>query len=178
MKAIKACLILLLMSMNIYSQESNIKPEDSDEIGSTNNKNEVRLNALLAVIGGIELSYERLLNEESSIGISAMVGYDDDVLNGIEYYISPYYRIYFGKKYAGGFFIEGFAMLNSVETNFSLFNTEEERNYVTDFGLGFGLGGKWILKDKIVLELNYGLGRNLFKNDETDIDIIGKAGAS
>jgi hypothetical protein len=141
-------------------------------------KNELKINAVLAIVGAVELNYEYLLNEESGLGISVLVGYDDYALVDIQYYVSPYYRFYFGKKYASGFFFEGFAMLNSVETEIDLFNANLVDEYITDFALGIGLGGKWVTKGGFLIELNYGLGRNLFNNDETEFDFVIKAGVS
>lgn len=106
--------------------------------------------------------------------------YDNENLDAnINYYISPYYRIFFGKKYAAGFFVEGFAMLNSIDREYGVqdsggFYTYEEES-VTDFALGFGLGGKWVSKNGFVFELTGGIGRNLFQNDY-DTTIVGKFG--
>ena len=56
------------------------------------------------------------LSESSSVGISLFIPFDDDNFDtNINYYISPCYRIFFGQKYAAGFFLEGFAMVNSIE---------------------------------------------------------------
>jgi hypothetical protein len=96
--------------------------------------------------------------------------------------VSPYYRIFFGDKYAGGFFLEGFGMLNSTKgrsTEFSngfdpIIITREDD--VTDFALGFGLGGKWMTRSGFVFELNGGVGRNLFNTDKNEYDFVGKFG--
>ncbi|MBV7268866.1 DUF3575 domain-containing protein [Winogradskyella luteola] len=141
-------------------------------------KHEVKLNALMLVVGAVEVGYEYLLNDESGVGISAFVAYDEEIKDNIQYYISPYYRYYFGKKYAGGFFLEGFAMLNNSERDLDIFFDDDEDNWVTDLALGIGLGGKWITKKGFVGEINYGIGRNLFKADESEFDFIGKFGIS
>ncbi len=141
-------------------------------------KHEVKLNALMLVAGAVEVGYEYLLNDESGVGISAFVAYDEDIKDNIQYYISPYYRYYFGKKYAGGFFLEGFAMLNNSERDLDIFFDDDEDDWVTDLALGIGLGGKWITKKGFVGEINYGIGRNLFKADESEFDFIGKFGIS
>ncbi|TWI01389.1 hypothetical protein IQ05_00970 [Flavobacterium tiangeerense] len=88
------------------------------------------------------------------------------------YYVTPYYRAYFGKKPAAGFFVEGFGMINSeVESNFYYdgqnYNVREKR--LTDFALGFGLGSKWVHKRGFVFEINAGVGRNLFNNNVYDV---------
>lgn len=138
-------------------------------------KNELKANGLFLVIGALDFSYERLINEESGFGLNVVVPYDEDIKESLEYFISPYYRFYFGDKYAAGFFLEGFGMLNSTERDFDFFIEEDEREYVTDFALGIGLGGKWITKSGFIGEINFGVGRNIFKSEETDIDFVSKS---
>jgi hypothetical protein len=72
-------------------------------------------------------------------------------------------------------------MLNNVD-DYVYF--DEPNNYtwkqetLTDFALGIGLGGKWITKKGLLLEINAGVGRNLFNNqyDDRDYELIGRAG--
>lgn len=71
-------------------------------------------------------------------------------------------------------------MLNNVDD----WVYEESPNYsyepktLTDFALGIGLGGKWVTKKGLLLEINAGVGRNLFNNkyDDRDYELIGRAG--
>ena len=76
-------------------------------------KNEIKGNALLLVVGALEFTYEHLLNEESGVGVSLFVPYDNDIETNFS--LSPYYRFYFGQKPAAGFFVEGFGMIDSYE---------------------------------------------------------------
>ena len=160
-------ILILILTANLYSQED------------TNSKNfdEVKLNGLLAVVGAFEIFYERTINEESAFGISALVPYES-VDTSTNYYISPYYRVYFGKKYAAGFFIEGFGMLNSEDSSLILGNnfTVVSADPVLDFALGIGFGGKWVSKKGFIGELNLGFGRNLFNSDKTGTEAVGKIG--
>jgi hypothetical protein len=175
MKKTLFALITLLSVLTANAQQEN------DSIASLYEKqNEVKLNGIMLLVGAFEVSYERNLNKESSVGISFFAPYDTENLDSdLNYYISPYYRVFFGKKYAAGFFIEGFGMLNSIdrEITFNIngdFITNEET--VTDFALGFGLGGKWVTKSGFVFELSGGIGRNLFKNDYDESSLVGKFG--
>jgi hypothetical protein len=163
--------LLLLLCLTIftfgYSQEKVDFP-----------KNEIKGNALFLVAGALEVTYEHLLNEESGVGVSLFVPYD----NGIDtnFSLSPYYRFYFGKKPAAGFFVEGFGMINSYTqqaSNGSFFTTYvgPEKN-VADFALGFGLGAKWITQKGFLFEINAGIGRNLFNSSDTDHEIVGRGG--
>jgi len=134
--------------------------------------NELRLNAILLIAGAINVTYEKILNDESGLGISAAVFLDDDIAEN--WYISPYYRIYFGKKPAAGFFLEGFGSLNSIEDYlFDETSTDFNPQNVTDFALGIGLGGKFITKRNLVGEISVGFGRNLFV-DNRDYEVFAK----
>ena len=148
--------------------------------------NEIKLNAVFLLIGGLEPSYERNLTESSSVGISAFIPLDKENLDtDLNYYVSPYYRVFFGKKYAAGFFIEGFGMVSSYDERNSFFTGNEfdpiivtEENTFTNVAVGFGLGGKWATKSGFVFELNGGFGRNLINNsnNDNDFDFVGKFG--
>jgi len=81
---------------------------------------------------------------------------DDDV--DVNYIFTPYYRFFFGKKYAAGFFLEG---------NAAVFNEDYLNSTETGFGLGFGLGGKFLTKSNWTGELLIGLGRTLMNSDKT-----------
>ena len=58
------------------------------------------------------------------------------------------------------------------------FNFASQKENITDFALGIGLGGKWITNSGFIGELNVGFGRNLFQNDRYDYEIVGKVGIS
>ena len=176
-KSFLLLLTSLLVSNFIFSQET------TQENTVKQNFNELKINGLFLVIGAFEATYERTLNEESGIGVSVFIPFDNEITEDINYYISPYYRLYFGKGYATGFFIEGFGMLNSVnEYNYlydSSFNETVTKETITDFALGIGLGGKWVTKSGFIGELNFGVGRNLFNSSEySDSEIVAKVGIS
>ena len=161
--------------MSSYTQN----PNSSDDTSMPSS--EVKLNALFLVVGAFEVSYEHLLNEESGLGIDVFIPFDEDITDELNYYISPYYRLYFGKKYAAGFFLEGFAMLNSYNEveNFiidDLFGFTEERESKTNFALGIGLGGKWVTSRGFLGELGFGVGRNLFNSSNNGSEFVGKVG--
>jgi hypothetical protein len=172
-KNMKNYFLITLMLFSIFSIQAQDNNDDKQQ-----NFNEVKLNGLYLVLGAFEGAFERILDEESGVGISLFLPIDGDVNNEINYYISPYYRMYFGKKFAAGFFVEGFGLLNSVKEDdtFSFIddNVIVSENSVTDFALGIGIGGKWITKRGFLAELNFGIGRNLLNNSVEDF--IGKAG--
>lgn len=166
--------VSLLLSISTFSQEQL-------ENSSSENFNELKLNGLYLVLGAFDFTYERTINEESAFGLNVFLPFDNDINDDVNYYISPYYRFYFGKKYAAGFFVEGFGMLNSTNDYIysnNGFDSDSKEENITDFALGIGLGGKWITKSGFIGELNLGFGRNLFNNDRSDFEIIGKVGIS
>ena len=66
MKKILLLAVLVLTVFSVTAQE-NI---DTKEKNTTKNFNEVKLNGLFLVLGALELTYERTLNEESAVGMS------------------------------------------------------------------------------------------------------------
>lgn len=169
---IKKIAFVLLVCCTFIAQAQ--EKEDTQK-----NFNELKINALFAVVGAFEVTYERTLNEETAFGASILIPYES-LDSSLNYYFSPYYRQYFGKKYAAGFFVEGFGLLSSEDritafiSNGTNFIAQSET--ITDFALGIGLGGKWVTKKGFVGELNLGIGRNLFNAEETGTELVGKLG--
>ncbi|MCL5247789.1 DUF3575 domain-containing protein [Cellulophaga sp. 20_2_10] len=144
-------------------------------------KNEVKLNVLLPLAGTFEATYERIINQKSSVGISALYVFNNENSNeDTNYMISSYYRKYFGKKYASGFFAEGFGMLSSIDGK-KIYDTDENLTFtkgsdVIDFSLGIGLGSKWVTKSGFIFEVNAGWGKLLFNADKTDHTQVARLG--
>ena len=144
-------------------------------------KNEIKGNALFLVLGAFEVTYERLLNEDSGLGVSLFFVNEEDA--DVSFNLTPYYRAYFGKKPAAGFFVEGFSMINTGKYgSYSEYNPNTGNYYevggekFTDFALGFGLGSKWIHRKGYVFEINAGIGRNLLSNNSPEV--VGRGGIS
>jgi len=172
MKKLYFILALALSSAFCFSQETETP---------SFNKNEIKGNALFLVLGSFEATYERLLNEESGAGISVSIPVDRYNWD-INYSVTGFYRYYFGKKPAAGFFGEAFGMLNNVD-DWVYSESDNGIDFysgpktLTDFALGIGLGGKWVTKKGLLLEVNAGVGRNLFNNQyERDFELIGRGG--
>ncbi len=148
-------------------------------------RDEFKINAFnLIAFTYMDLSYERLLHEETSLGVSVLfnVGNDNEILDYFRNFsITPYYRQYFSKQYAEGFFVEGFGMLNSGEDYYYSFddqgNETNSGETYTDFALGVSVGGKFVTKRGFIAEIYTGLGRNLL-GDETAPEIVSRGGIS
>lgn len=167
---IKILLLLLLTTYFCsYGQETN---------SISFKKNEIKGNALFLVLGAVEVTYERLLNEDSGLGVSLFFINEEDF--DVNFSLTPFYRAYFGKKTVAGFFVEGFSMINSgvsstnyiYDSNGNL--TSKINNHYIDCALGFGLGSKWVHKKGFVFEINAGIGRNLFSDDAPEV--VGRGG--
>ena len=151
----------------------------------TDPRNELKINPV-SLIGfeAIDIGYENLLNEESSLGIDLYLGLGEE--DEFSYYrtfaVTPYYRKYFSRKFAKGFFIEGFGMLNTAEDYDEVFFdsngfTEVTRERSTDFALGVSAGAKFVTPRGFVAEIYLGIGRNLFSSEDSP-SIIGRGGIS
>ena len=173
----KAFLAVILLFSFFVAEAQN---KNDTLVNPYEKKNEVVLNLIGPIAGGINASYERHLNRKSSLGISFMYIYDNNREKDMNYSISPYYRMYFGKKYASGFFVEGFGMIMSIDgekkydTPAKLTFTENPS--VINLSLGVGLGWKGVTKSGFIYGANLGYGKMLFNAEKTDHDIVAKFG--
>ncbi|MGB5273034.1 MAG: DUF3575 domain-containing protein [Flavobacteriaceae bacterium] len=174
----KRCVLsVLLLSVFIgWSQDIGKIPQPS---------NELKINGFnLIAFTFLDFSYETLLNEESSLGAGLLFN-----IGGSDYFfdysrnfsLTPYYRQYFSKQYAEGFFVEGFGMINSGR-QFDFYEDFEQTKPVrgenfTDFALGISVGGKFVTPRGFVVELYTGLGRNLLGASDAP-EVISRGGIS
>ena len=155
-------ILLLLVSFSLQSQ--------NDSNGLLGN-NELKLNALSTLGGYFEASYDYILNDESSFGISGGFSFDTDI--DYDFMIVPNYRFFFGKKPTAGFFIEANMAIFSQEEQrsgaiFGNVSANNGRSYM-GFGAGLVIGGKFIsTKNGFVGELFAGGGRNFLNKDFID----------
>ncbi len=137
------------MSCHCYGQEETQE--------SSNESHEFKLNAGYFIGGFPELTYEKIINDETSMGISLAFSIDEDI--DYKFLMIPYFRFYFGQERNAGFFIEGNAGIFSEEYN------EATNQSAWGLGLGTALGGKFITYKGWVAELCGGLGRNFVNLD-------------
>jgi len=123
---------------------------------------EVKLNVGLIFLRNINLTYENILNEESSIGGSISFPYDDFIDWDLNFSATAFYRFYFGEEYAKGVFAEGFGMFNNYEENTKVTVDGRVKENLSDFALGIGGGYKLVSDGGVSLEFHLGIGRNLF----------------
>jgi len=177
MKKITLIALLLVASLSTFSQEIEIE----NNIGN----NELKVNMTnLIIFKWVDFSYERLLNDESSVGVSLLVALDDEDTGLDEYRtfsLTPYYRHFFSRKYAEGFFVEAFTMIHSGKEEFydydsilDVYNEYDEK--YTDFAVGISAGYKIISRRGFAAEIYLGIGRDLL--DKSDLEVVGRGGLS
>lgn len=160
-------ILLALVSFGINAQEV-IKKTKS---------NEIKLNVFNTLIfKSVDVTYEYLLNDASAVGLSFFANMNNEFNDGPNYNekiaVTPYYRHYFSRKYAMGFFMEAFGMFNTqeIETIYYYPESDYESNTGIDqsnnFALGFALGGKFVSSRGFIFEFFGGIGRNLFTSSD------------
>lgn len=173
MKNLFTCLLLLVGTVSFAQTsetEETVDPRDTA-------KQELSINAFnLVVFGIIDLSYERIISENSTWAVEAFYHpTKDDYLDDAYYKelsLTGKYKHFFSSSYARGFYVHAFGMLSNGEYDEGYYydgETQEyfyETNDYTDFALGFGLGGKFVSKGGFLLDLSAGVGRNLL-NDKS-----------
>jgi len=166
MKKISFFLFSFLLSVAMFSQETvawrGLKFSGDVPL------NEVKLNLPWTIFGSYpEISYERILQSDISVGVTVGVGLDTDQYP-YEYAFTPHFRWFFGgnresmRKYAAGFFIEANGSVYSqvIDTG-----SVPEEVSETGAGLGLALGWKYVTRNNWVGEIVLGGGRNFVEND-------------
>lgn len=172
MKRHTLLLFLFAASINVFAQEqTSEKPKAKD------GNNEIRVNLLNTILGSIDLQYERILKDNSGLGVTVGFGYGDDEVETFNtiFNVTPAYRVYFSKKKGSGFFVEGSTRF-SYDKDYSYYSYYKNNNYYREternkkFNLGFGLalGGKVITKQGLVGSFKGGIGRFVTNDYPTD----------
>ncbi len=167
MKKVTLITFVLLLGVAVFAQEK--------ENSFLSKKNEVKVNLPLSIFASFpEVSYERVLQEDISVGASLGFSLDGGD-TWVKMQFSPYFRWFFGgsmesaRKYAGGFFIEA----NSAVYSFKEFDYDApplmgvphdtKKKTVIGTGLGLAIGWKYISKNNWCGEILLGGGKNFAK---------------
>lgn len=180
--------LFLMCSVVSFAQKAEQKyPQDQEK------KYELKLNTFnLIAFASLDVSYEKLINENSSLGVALFYNFSDeesDIVFERKFSLTPYYRWFFSEsRFARGFFVEGFGMLNTYKDDYYLDNYyiddyAYENASQTAFALGVSVGGKFVTKTGFTTEVYLGIGRNLIKGKKDDDyylnnDIVGRFGIS
>ena len=183
---------LLILPIFALLFSINLQAQDAEVVDTSEAQNELKINMTnLIIFGFVDVGYERLLNEESSVGLSILFSAGDYEEVDFDYYrkfsATGFYRHFFSKKYAKGFFVEGFGMFHqyleddyidfySPNGDFISGNYEETEH--SDFALGISAGGKFVTPRGFVAEVYLGIGRNIFRSDRNSENVVGRGGIS
>ena len=113
----------------------------------------------------LEASYEYYLNEQSSLGISALFNFEKesaDFRYKENWMITPYFRHYFTNGRVWNLFGEAFFGISSGQKEIEDTNTFVK---YSDGALGIAVGSKYTSRGGFVIDIHGGLGRNLFTSD-------------
>lgn len=155
-------------------------------------KNEVGVNVLnVLLFGALDVSYERLLSNHSSLAFEMFSkvfnkneGEDVDLSKAYakDFSLTTKFKYFLDEeKAARGLYAEAFGMFSNgmnerkvTRQNPTTGATEEVEVDLefTDFALGIGVGGKFVSKQGFLIDVSFGLGRNLFHRDSPDIVIM------
>lgn len=181
--------LLLILTNNLFAQKS----DDNQPI----KKHELKFDVFNTIaFKAPAISYEYLLNEESSIGISGLINLYEDDNDGEhfidltpeyneKYMITPYYRRFFSRKPAWGFFIEGFGMINKQEKTITQSFIDSNSNVTykktletsNNFAMGIAVGGKFVTNKGFTFEFFGGLGRNIAtSNSKIATEVVPRLG--
>lgn len=187
MKKITLLILLFVCSFSIAQEKENDEKYPQD----INKKHELKINAFnLIAFSSIDISYEKLINSESSYGLAVFYNFsdiqNDDVGFPKKFSLTPYYRWFFDEDtYARGFFVEGFGMLNTYEdTTYDFGSNSNKVEDETSFALGISVGGKFATKSGFTTEVYLGVGRNLIRDQNNNDDdffefnVVGRFGIS
>lgn len=163
--------IALLVSISAFSQKTHRVM--GWKISKDIPKNELKLNLANTVfLSYPEVSYERVLDSDLSVGGSVGFALDPDIMD-LRFSMIPYVRWFFGgsaknlQKYGAGFFIEANAAITATdEYRYDYGSTYDSYRSEAELGAGMGLaiGWKYLTRNNWVGEFYLGGGRD-FVND-------------
>ncbi len=148
----------IVCHLNAQSSDKEILIDFQDQP-----KNEIKVNLLYFVFETIEISYERIVAEELTIGLAASYWVDES--SEYDLILNPYFRFFPGQNRVpcNGFFIEGNAAFIAGERSEigfngnSFYSIEDEPYYAG--GAGVAVGGKFVSRSNFFGEVYGGLGR-------------------
>jgi len=185
-----AFIVILVICLTSHAQEKSVAEYPH---------NEIKLNAFnLMAYQAIDLSYEYLQHKNHTLGIGILFKLHEvepqdkyltlEIDENRNFSITPYYRRYFSKKYAKGFFIEGFCMLTSgkeftkdreiINENGMIEERTVTSSIYTVLHFGISLGIKMVSKNDFAVDIYFGVGTSPIKNRnmKNDIEQVSRGG--
>lgn len=186
----KSLLLFLLFFGTVLSNAQ----ETTSGSSILSRKNELRVDVLGLATSRVNLTYERFLNKNFSIGLSGIFSGNkknkDDFDSGnvgsfTKTEIIPFVRYNLSQGARSFYFAEVFTDVNSGDYREILLLTDANNNHYyaisksryTDLGVGASVGYKYYIKDRFGIEFLVGGGWNLFNKDKSP-DILSRVGLS
>lgn len=155
-------------------------------------KSEVHLNVLnLLIFGALDVGYERLISDHTSAGVEIFSkvfnkneGEDVDLskIYAKDFSITGKFKYFLqDENTAWGYYAEVFGMFsngnNEKEVEIRDATTGEMKTIkadleYTDIAAGIGAGGKFVAKQGFLIDVSFGIGRNLFDKNSPDIVLL------
>jgi len=186
----KYFLILALLSLQLATAQ-----DSADSTESTMGSNEVRVDILSAIAySKASLSYERYINDDWSVGITAGFSDSDKINDDFDrgyrnslpkYDITPFVRYKMSNGIRNYYFVEAFVSANGgdfketvrrIDLDGTAFYANETSEY-TDIGAGAGVGYKMYFSESFGVELLVAFGANLLNTDKSP-DTLSRVGLS
>lgn len=173
-------ILFFIITLTSYSQDKIQQVEviktdtQIEKFSKQIGKKEFKLDFLdLLVFPALSIGYEKINDSSTAFGTTLFInlgGEDSDWNDNLA--ITPYYRFYFlqSEDYGGyGVFAEVFTKFAFGDADIynELSFTYNKENYF-DMALGLAVGRKWINRKGFTLETLFGVGRNLFFDEESD----------
>ncbi|PKG43327.1 hypothetical protein CXF67_05485 [Psychroflexus sp. MES1-P1E] len=189
-KVILTALAICTLSIGQAQDENLTDSQERMEKFNEVKKHEISLDVAAAISGlGINPRYEYVLGRYSGIGVDLNIGtYDNSNNENIETFsFTPYYRQYFFSKEdygAKGFYGEGFVKLYSFDNDSDLFfnNNSLPKKSFTELAIGAGIGWKWVSDSGFLIDVGFGIGRNLGIADDDNLynlpELTGRGGVN
>lgn len=180
MKSTFYLFVLLCLCFSAVAQD-NQDPTDSEKRLDTfteAKRHELSLDVTAAlVIPALQPRYEYILGRYSGVGVDLFLDLSDNEADYSEiekFSVTPFYRQYFFSKEdygAKGFYAEGFLKAYSFEDSyaddfFPMPQPTDETYFET--ALGVGIGWKWVSNSGFMIDVGFGIGRNLGFADVPD----------
>lgn len=184
----KKFLILVLLLAMAQSQAQ----ENSKSSAILSRKNELRVDVVGLAMSRVNLTYERFLNKNFSVGLSGIFSGNkknkDDFDSGnvgsfTKTELIPFVRYNLSQGARSFYFAEVFLDANSGDyREILLLTNASNNNYYaisksrySDLGAGVSVGYKYYIQDRFGIEFLVGGGWNLFNRDQSP-DVLSRVG--
>lgn len=177
MKKVALLIMCLVVTSITRAQEDQTDSQKRLDDFTAVKKHELSLDVVAALaVPALNPRYEYILGRYSGVGADVYISLEGDN-NNLDYYeifsFNPFYRQYFFSKEdygAKGFYAEGFLKFYSFEDYVDTFDstgsyTSRQDESFFETAIGAGIGWKWVSNSGFMIDLGFGIGRDLGISD-------------